>query len=49
MRSLSSMYEARGDAEAKVGLPVRPRALRAGAGDPDALVATGGMPAGVSL
>jgi hypothetical protein len=38
-----------GDAEAKVGLPVRPRALRAGAADPDALVATGGMPAGVSL
>ena len=47
MRLLSSMYEARGDAEAKVGLPVR--AFRAGAADPDALLATGGMPAGVSL
>jgi hypothetical protein len=49
MRLLSSMYEARGDAEAKVGLPVRPRVRRAGAADPDAPVATGGMPAGVSL
>lgn len=49
MRVLSSMYGSRGDAEAKVGLPVQPRALRAGAADPDALAATGGMPAGVSL